>query len=56
MRDAIEGFRYYDMRALEHWALRYFSEFLRTQGRLEEAEAYASRRAELAPASTAPMV
>jgi tetratricopeptide (TPR) repeat protein len=56
MRDAIEGFQYYDMRALEHWALRYFSEFLRAQGRLEEAGAYASRRAELAPASTAPMV
>ena len=56
MREAIEGFQYYDLRALEHWALRYLVELLRTQGRMDEAEAYASRRAELAPANTAPMV
>jgi ATP/maltotriose-dependent transcriptional regulator MalT len=56
MREAIDGFHSYDMRALEHWALRYLSEFLRAQGRLDEADAYASRRAELAPASTAPIV
>jgi ATP/maltotriose-dependent transcriptional regulator MalT len=54
--DALEGFRMYDMRSLEHWALRYAAQFLRSRGRDEEAAAYEARRAELAPSSTAPMV
>jgi len=28
LHEAIEGFALYDMRALEHWALRYLAEFL----------------------------
>jgi tetratricopeptide (TPR) repeat protein len=56
MREAIDGFRLYDLRSLEHWGLRYFAEFLRSRGRDEEAAAYEARRAELAPASTVRMV
>jgi tetratricopeptide (TPR) repeat protein len=54
--EAIEGFRMYDVRAMEHWGLRYLIEFLRSHGREQEAEFYVDRRAELAPASTVPMV
>jgi tetratricopeptide (TPR) repeat protein len=56
MLDAIDGFALYDIRALEHWALRYLAEFLRSRGRDDEAVAYEERRAALAPASTAPIV
>ena len=54
--DAVEGFHLYDLRALEHWALRYLGEFLRSQGRDDEAELYFERRAALAPDSTAPII
>jgi class 3 adenylate cyclase/tetratricopeptide (TPR) repeat protein len=56
MREAIDGFSRYDVRALEHWALRYFSEFLRSRGRDDDAVVYEERRAELAPVSTAEIV
>jgi ATP/maltotriose-dependent transcriptional regulator MalT len=56
MLDAIDGFALYDIRALEHWALRYLAEFLRSRGRDDEAVVYEERRAALAPASTAPIV
>ena len=56
MREAIDGFRFYDLRSLEHWALRYFVEFLAAHGREEEAAGYESRRSELAPSSTVRMV
>jgi tetratricopeptide (TPR) repeat protein len=54
--DAVEGFHLYDLRALEHWALRYLAEFLRSRGRDDEAELYLERRAALAPDSTAPIL
>src|SRR3954447_6491605 len=53
---AVDGFHFYELRALEHWALRYLAEFLRARGRDDEAVVYEERRAGLAPASTAPMV
>jgi tetratricopeptide (TPR) repeat protein len=56
MLEAVEGFRMYDLRSLEHWGLRYLTELLRSLGRDEEADAYAERRASLAPASTAAIV
>jgi class 3 adenylate cyclase/tetratricopeptide (TPR) repeat protein len=56
MKEAVEGFAFYDIRALEHWALRYLAEFLRSRGRDDEAAAYEERRAGLAPVSTAPIV
>jgi class 3 adenylate cyclase/tetratricopeptide (TPR) repeat protein len=56
MKEAVEGFAFYDIRALEHWALRYLAEFLRSRGRDDEAAAYDERRAGLAPVSTAPIV
>ena len=54
MLEAIEGFRMYDVRAMEHWALRYLVDFLRSRDREREAVFYEDRRAELA--SSAPMV
>jgi tetratricopeptide (TPR) repeat protein len=54
--EAVDGFAMYEMRALEHWALRYLANFLRSRGRDDEAEAYEARRAALAPRSTAPIV
>jgi tetratricopeptide (TPR) repeat protein len=54
--DAVEGFHLYDLRALEHWALRYLGEFLRSRGRDDEAELYFERRAALAPDNTAPIL
>jgi ATP/maltotriose-dependent transcriptional regulator MalT len=56
MLEAVEGFALYEFRALEHWALRYLAEFLRSRGREDEAVAYEERRAALAPSSTAPIV
>jgi tetratricopeptide (TPR) repeat protein len=57
MLEAVEGFAMYDLRALEHWALRYLAEFLRERGRDDEAAAYEERRAGLAPTpSAAPIV
>src|SRR5581483_4039416 len=56
MLEAVEGFALYQMRALEHWALRYLATFLRSRGRDDEAASYDARRAALAPSSTAPMV
>ena len=55
-REAVEGFALYDLRALEHWALRYLAEFLRSRGRDDEARVYEERRAALSPSSTAPIV
>jgi tetratricopeptide (TPR) repeat protein len=55
LREAVEGFALYELRALEHWALRYLIEFLRSRGRDDEAAAYEARRAALSPSSTAPM-
>jgi len=54
--EAVGTFEHYDLRALEHWALRYLAEFLRSRGRDDEAVVYEERRAALAPSSTAPMV
>ena len=56
MREAVDGFAMYGIRALEHWALRYLAEFLRSRGRDDEAVVYEDRRAALAPASTAAIV
>jgi class 3 adenylate cyclase/tetratricopeptide (TPR) repeat protein len=56
MLEAVEGFDLYDLRALEHWALRYLAEFLRSRGREDEAVAYEARRAALSPSSAAPIV
>ena len=55
IREAVEGFALYDLRAFEHWALRYLAEYLRSRGRDEEALVYEERRAALSPSSTAPM-
>ena len=49
MREAVDGFAMYGIRALEHWALRYLAEFLRSRGRDDEAVVYEERRAALAP-------
>jgi tetratricopeptide (TPR) repeat protein len=56
MLEAVEGFALYELRALEHWALRYFAQFLRSRGREDEAIAYEARRAALSPSSTVPIV
>jgi tetratricopeptide (TPR) repeat protein len=56
MLEAVEGFALYDLRAHEHWALRYLAEFLRARGRDDEAELYEERRAALVPSSTVPIV
>jgi ATP/maltotriose-dependent transcriptional regulator MalT len=57
MLESIDGFAMYDLRALEHWSLRYLAEFLRARGRDDEAVVYEERRAGLAPTpSTAPIV
>ncbi len=56
MVEAVDGFAMYEIRALEHWALRYLAEFLRSRGRDDEAVVYEERRAGLAPVSTAPIV
>jgi class 3 adenylate cyclase/ATP/maltotriose-dependent transcriptional regulator MalT len=54
--EAVDGFRFYDMRSLEHWGLRYYAEFLRAHGRDDEAAGYEARREALAPSSTAPIL
>jgi hypothetical protein len=54
--EAIEGFRMYELRALEHWGLRYVADFLHSRGRDADAAPYDARRAELSPSSTVPMV
>jgi tetratricopeptide (TPR) repeat protein len=56
MREAVDGFAMYGIRALEHWALRYLAEFLRSRGRDDEAVVYEERRAALAPVSAASIV
>jgi class 3 adenylate cyclase/tetratricopeptide (TPR) repeat protein len=56
MQEAVEGFALYELRALEHWSLRYLSEFLRSRGRDDEAAVYEARREALSPSSTAPIV
>ncbi len=56
LREAVDGFALYEIRALEHWALRYLAEFLRSRGRDDEAAVYEERRAALAPSSTAQIV
>jgi class 3 adenylate cyclase/tetratricopeptide (TPR) repeat protein len=54
--EANEGFRMYELRALEHWGLRYVADFLHSRGRDADAAPYDARRAELSPSSTVPMV
>jgi class 3 adenylate cyclase/tetratricopeptide (TPR) repeat protein len=54
--EAVEELGFFDLRALEHWALRYLVQFLRSRGRDDEADAYEERRAALSPISTAPIV
>jgi tetratricopeptide (TPR) repeat protein len=54
--EAIEGFRAYDLRSLEHWGLRLFAEFLRDRGRDEDAARYEERRDALGSSSTVPIV
>ena len=54
--EAVESLAFFDLGALEHWALRYLVEFLRARGRDDEADVYEERRAALAPVSTAPIV
>jgi class 3 adenylate cyclase/tetratricopeptide (TPR) repeat protein len=56
LHEAVDGFALYEIRALEHWALRYLAEFLRARGREDEAVVYEERRAALAPSSTAQIV
>ncbi|HEY8316693.1 MAG TPA: hypothetical protein VIG35_07500, partial [Gaiellaceae bacterium] len=56
MLEAVEGFHLYELRALEHWALRYLAEFLRSRGRDDETVVYEERRAALSPSSTVPIV
>jgi class 3 adenylate cyclase/tetratricopeptide (TPR) repeat protein len=56
LHEAVEGFHFYELRALEHWGLRYLIEFLHARGREDEAVVFEDQRAALAPASTAPMV
>jgi class 3 adenylate cyclase/ATP/maltotriose-dependent transcriptional regulator MalT len=56
MREALDGFAVHGMHALEHWNLRYLSDFLRARGRDEEAARYEARREALFPSSTAPIV
>jgi len=53
IREAVDTFRMYELRALEHWALRRLVEFLRDRGRDDEAEVYEERRRALGPSSTA---
>ena len=55
LHEALEGFEFYEMRALEHWSLRYLARFLRERGRDAEAAAYEARRDGLAP-SMAPQI
>ena len=45
LREAVEGFALYELRALEHWALRYLAEFLRARGREDEAVGLRERAA-----------
>ncbi len=52
LREAVEVFNMYGLRALEHWALRVLTEFLREHGRDDEAIVYEERRASLGPTST----
>ncbi|HZR96094.1 MAG TPA: AAA family ATPase [Gaiellaceae bacterium] len=56
LHEAVDGFAQYEIRALEHWALRYFAQFLRSRGRDAEAAVYMERRAALAPVSAAEIV
>jgi tetratricopeptide (TPR) repeat protein len=56
LTEAADGFAMYEMRSLEHWALRHLIEFLRSRGRDDDAAVYEARRAALSPSSTAPMV
>jgi tetratricopeptide (TPR) repeat protein len=56
LREAVDGFALYELRASEHWALRHLAEFLRSRGRDDEAATYEARRDGLAPSSTAPIV
>src|SRR5581483_1701724 len=53
LREAVETFRLYEFRALEHWALRRLIDFYRDRGREDEAVAYEERRSALGPSSTA---
>jgi tetratricopeptide (TPR) repeat protein len=53
IRESIDVFNLYGLRALEHWGLRVLVEFLRERGRDDEAVLYEERRAELGPTSTA---
>src|SRR5579864_8445233 len=52
LREAVETFSMYGLRALEHWGLRLLAEFLRERGRDDEAVVYEERRASLGPSST----
>ena len=56
LMEAVEELGFFDLRALEHWALRYLVQFLRSRGRDDEADAYEERRTALSPISTAPIV
>jgi class 3 adenylate cyclase/tetratricopeptide (TPR) repeat protein len=56
LHEAVDGFALYEIRAYEHWALRYLAQFLRSHGREAEAVVYEERRAALAPASAAQIV
>jgi class 3 adenylate cyclase/tetratricopeptide (TPR) repeat protein len=53
LREAVETFNLYGLRALEHWGLRLLAEFLRERGRDDEAAVYEERRASLGPSTTA---
>jgi ATP/maltotriose-dependent transcriptional regulator MalT len=56
LHEAVESLSFFELHALEHWALRYLIEFLRARGREEEAEIYEERRTALSTTSTAPIV
>ncbi|HEY2074150.1 MAG TPA: tetratricopeptide repeat protein, partial [Gaiellaceae bacterium] len=53
IREAVETFRLYEFRALEHWALRRLIDFLRDRARDDDAVVYEERRSSLGPSSTA---
>jgi tetratricopeptide (TPR) repeat protein len=54
--EAVDAFAFFELGALEHWALRYLIAFLRSRGRDDEAEIYDTRRAALSSVSAAPIV
>jgi tetratricopeptide (TPR) repeat protein len=55
MREAVDGFRRFDLRALERWALRILVDFYRSRGRDGDGARYEARLAELDPSRMSPI-